>query len=124
MKPVAFESGALPAHEARTRLRDRLRPGQTVYLTKRHQTRRAQFVELGIVVLVPPRSPAAVSGPAIDLSEDVADAFHWQLGPSGGVVLKQRSGEDLPETGAWVIACLNRLCEFSTPETSLKLTWL
>ncbi len=47
MKPVAFESGALPAHEARTRLRDRLQPGQTVYLTKRHETRRGQFVEIG-----------------------------------------------------------------------------
>lgn len=78
----------------------------------------------GIVVLVPPRSPAAVSGPAIDLSEDVADAFHWQLGPDGGVVLKQRSGEDLPETAAWVIGCLNHLCEFSTPERALKVQWL
>ncbi len=121
MKPVAFESGALPAHDAIERLRLILKPGQPVYLILRHVSRSGAQGEVSILILHPPRTPAAVAGPmARLLSADIADAFHAQIGPKGGVLVRHPEAE----YGAWLISRLNELCGFSTPETALTYHWL
>jgi len=121
MKPAPAESGVLPAHDATTHLRSILHPGQTVYLILRHLSRSGAQAEVSLMLMAPPRSPAAVNGPVVsDFSIDVAIALHGQLGPGGGVLCRKLDGEP----GAWIVHRLDQLCGFTTPDTALKFHWL
>ncbi len=123
MKPVAFESGALPAHDAREALRDLLQPGMTVYLILRHVSRSKAQGEVSLLQFGEwfRNGRYIVHGPPVlNLSRYVADAFHEQLGPQGGVLVRHPEAE----YGPWLIQRLNELCGFTTPETALTYHWL